>query len=209
MDEAKIESMRVSCTYCRTLLKCPQNLLGRTVKCSNCGNQFRVPPPTVSSTQSRHNDRFQQTPPPLPPSFSHPRAEQSPPTMERAGTADPTASIQMTRQKMLLIGITSLFGLLVLLATLGRATSASNSPWNPLETIAGCVFLLGALLLYATPSIVAFTREHMNFIPILILNLFFGWTVLGWVVCLAWSFSSDVRESRQYVKQIVVREGDA
>jgi hypothetical protein len=42
--------------------------------------------------------------------------------------------------------------------------------------------------------------------PIFILNLFFGWSLLGWVICLAWSFSSDVRETRQSIRQVTVKD---
>lgn len=43
--------------------------------------------------------------------------------------------------------------------------------------------------LYFLPAFVAWWRFHPNKAPILIINLFFGWTLLGWVICLAWSFS--------------------
>ena len=45
---------------------------------------------------------------------------------------------------------------------------------------------------YFLPNIIAYFRNHRNFNPIFIINLFFGWTVIGWIVCLAWSLSSNV-----------------
>jgi Na+-driven multidrug efflux pump len=120
-----------------------------------------------------------------------------------------------TRQQLFVIGILSLFGLLLVLVLAGQLIQSSESPsgygsreterLNPLSLIFGCVLLVGMILLYFVPSVVAFVREHQNAIPILVLNLFFGWTLLGWVICLAWSFSSDDRESRQYIKQVIVK----
>jgi Superinfection immunity protein len=47
--------------------------------------------------------------------------------------------------------------------------------------------------LYITPTIVALDRKHRQTAPIAAINLFFGWTVIGWVVALAWSLTTDVK----------------
>ena len=47
------------------------------------------------------------------------------------------------------------------------------------------------LLIYLYPYIVAVVRKHRSSTYILILNLFFGWTLIGWVVSLVWAFTSD------------------
>ncbi len=49
---------------------------------------------------------------------------------------------------------------------------------------------IGLVSLYFLPTIVAFTRRHKNKMPIALVNLFVGWTVLGWFVALVWSFTS-------------------
>jgi hypothetical protein len=45
-------------------------------------------------------------------------------------------------------------------------------------------FLLG---LYFLPSMVAAMRSHRQSTAICMLNLFLGWTVLGWVGALVWA----------------------
>lgn len=54
--------------------------------------------------------------------------------------------------------------------------------------------VLGALLLvficvfvYFIPSIHAKNRRHPNLKSIFLLNIFLGWTLIGWVVALVWS----------------------
>ena len=42
-------------------------------------------------------------------------------------------------------------------------------------------------ILYFLPSIIAAYRNHPNVAGILILNVFLGWTLLGWVGALIWS----------------------
>jgi hypothetical protein len=46
-------------------------------------------------------------------------------------------------------------------------------------------FSLGYLL----PAAIATYREHKNATPIWIVNIFLGWTFIGWVIALVWSFT--------------------
>lgn len=47
--------------------------------------------------------------------------------------------------------------------------------------------LIIGLLVYFIPCFVAAYRNHPNGAPIAVVNLFLGWTLIGWVVALAWS----------------------
>jgi len=47
-----------------------------------------------------------------------------------------------------------------------------------------------ALLVYFLPTLIAECRDHHQQNAIIILNIFLGWTFLGWVVALAWSASA-------------------
>ena len=51
------------------------------------------------------------------------------------------------------------------------------------------VFVLVSLVLYFLPTLFAFLRGHHSRGAILILNLFLGWTFLGWVAALIWAFT--------------------
>ena len=42
--------------------------------------------------------------------------------------------------------------------------------------------------LYMLPSYEAWSRKHENLTSIALLNLFLGWTLLGWVCALIWAF---------------------
>ena len=44
---------------------------------------------------------------------------------------------------------------------------------------------------YFVPSFIAFSRDKQNKVAILILNIFAGWTFLGWLIALIWSFTVD------------------
>ena len=56
-----------------------------------------------------------------------------------------------------------------------------------MEAILGLVMLLSALALYFVPLIVAMRNERENTTAIGLLNLFLGWTLIGWVGALVWA----------------------
>lgn len=57
------------------------------------------------------------------------------------------------------------------------------------------LILLFVFPLYFLPAIIAKTRKNANTTGIFILNLFLGWTFLGWIVALIWAFSSGTKHS--------------
>ena len=58
-------------------------------------------------------------------------------------------------------------------------------------------YLLGlilSLVIYCLPLMIAFHRRHEKYTAIFLLNLFLGWTMVVWVVCLIWAlFGSPSR----------------
>lgn len=51
-------------------------------------------------------------------------------------------------------------------------------------------WIIAALVAYFLPSGVAFSRKHHNRDSVLVINLFLGWTFIGWVVALAMAASA-------------------
>jgi len=72
-------------------------------------------------------------------------------------------------------------------ATPPAAPPASQAtPINPLE-----ITLAAVGVLYFVPSLIGFLRRKRNAPAIFALNLFLGWTFIGWVGSLVWSLLSD------------------
>jgi hypothetical protein len=60
---------------------------------------------------------------------------------------------------------------------------------NSLAYIALLIFvLILSILISFLPSIIAIRKNHPNVVAIFVLNLFLGWTFLGWVIALIWAF---------------------
>src|SRR5208283_5061381 len=54
--------------------------------------------------------------------------------------------------------------------------------------------LLAMAIAYFIPSLVALYRHHSSTGGILVINLFLGWTFIGWVIALAWACSGISRQ---------------
>lgn len=54
-------------------------------------------------------------------------------------------------------------------------------------TILGVILLLLVFL----PTVIAFNKEHKYSWVILFINVFFGFTFIGWSVALIWSIAGD------------------
>lgn len=46
-------------------------------------------------------------------------------------------------------------------------------------------------VLYFLPTIIGFARSKRDAVSILVLNLFLGWTAIGWVIALIWALKQD------------------
>jgi len=60
-----------------------------------------------------------------------------------------------------------------------------------INNMEGLIIVLLVLLVYFIPSIVAYNRQVKNRTSVLILNIFLGWTFVGWVIALVWAVKKD------------------
>jgi len=56
------------------------------------------------------------------------------------------------------------------------------------EDVMGAVLLIG-LVLYFLPSFIGHSKKNSN--AICVLNIFTGWTVIGWIISLVWATTKD------------------
>jgi len=62
-----------------------------------------------------------------------------------------------------------------------------------LSTVLFFPFFFGLpFLLYFLPTIIAMARSKRDAMAIFLLNLFLGWSVIGWIVALVWAAKNDV-----------------
>ena len=70
---------------------------------------------------------------------------------------------------------------------------------GPVADIARLLWLLvvvgGCLTIYFLPAMVAHSRKHRNKLAIVILNIFLGWTFVGWVIALVWSCTANTQSA--------------
>lgn len=56
------------------------------------------------------------------------------------------------------------------------------------------ILILVGTAFYFAPSIVATLRGHKNELSITVANLFFGCTIVGWIVILIWACSNNTNQ---------------
>ena len=86
--------------------------------------------------------------------------------------------------------ITALIADLLWAAFATPAVAAEHADTLPAGT---GIILLVSLVVYFVPCFIALVRDHDQKGPIIIICLVPGWTGIGWLVALAWSFSSQRR----------------
>ena len=59
--------------------------------------------------------------------------------------------------------------------------------------LVGVLILLAMCMLYFLPTIIAFLGGSSYVGPIVIVNTFLGWSLIGWVVALAWAVMPERR----------------
>lgn len=59
-----------------------------------------------------------------------------------------------------------------------------------MESLVTALFSLAFMLL---PVIIAFSRKHKNAVAITATVIFLGWTGIGWIVALIWSFTNETK----------------
>jgi hypothetical protein len=52
-------------------------------------------------------------------------------------------------------------------------------------------FFSAGFIRYFLPTIVALVRSKRDTVSIVLLNVFLGWTLIGWVIALVWAFKVD------------------
>ncbi|MFC6645076.1 superinfection immunity protein [Granulicella cerasi] len=55
------------------------------------------------------------------------------------------------------------------------------------------IFLLPFGAIHFLPTIIALLRDSQHKFAIFLINLFFGWTVIGWIFALVWALRSTPR----------------
>lgn len=80
---------------------------------------------------------------------------------------------------------------LVLAFLAAYSVGMGTVPANELNAFGKLIVFSGLVsvpLLYMLPTIEAKLRGHTNIASIALVNLFLGWSLIGWVVALVWAF---------------------
>lgn len=86
--------------------------------------------------------------------------------------------------------------LIVLLFLAAYSWSMGQIPPDELNgfgKLVALLFFVIAPALYLLPTFEAWKRRHKSLVSIALLNIFLGWTLLGWVAAMVWACKSQVQ----------------
>ena len=49
------------------------------------------------------------------------------------------------------------------------------------------IMLIIVVFIYMLPTLIAFGREHPRRLDLAVVNILFGWTLIGWLACFFWA----------------------
>ena len=102
--------------------------------------------------------------------------------------AEPESKNEKDAHKSSLIQKCCLIAIFIIMAiVVFRGISGEFFPKEGLDAISLILLFIIPLFIYFIPWIVASSRNLNNSNQIFILNLFLGWTLVGWVVALVWA----------------------
>lgn len=64
-------------------------------------------------------------------------------------------------------------------------------PLGILGVLLMIAMMIGGAAVYFIPTFIALARRQKNLLSIFILNLFLGWSVVGWVIALVWALKVE------------------
>lgn len=82
------------------------------------------------------------------------------------------------------------FGLIIIAMLFGFSI-ASTPDGGAFRTLGVLAVMVASLALYMFPTIEAYARKRVNIAAIGTVNLFFGWSILGWVLALVWALKHE------------------
>lgn len=65
------------------------------------------------------------------------------------------------------------------------------------DSIITILCVVPAIYIYFLPGMLATSRSHRDNMAIFALNLFTGWTILGWLLSLVWALTGNVEKEEK------------
>ena len=78
------------------------------------------------------------------------------------------------------------------LVWMGASISSARAADDSTISDSAVTLVVVVLLLYFLPAIIASARKHNQRVAIFWLNLFLGWTFLGWIAAFVWAFTNPI-----------------
>jgi len=218
------DRIEVSCPACQKKLHAPRAAIGKNARCNSCDERFIVVddsilpaaslPPKLEIEETPTVSMSAHAAPPLPP-LANARLGSCPDCYRevslRAETCPycgcPFGKIadeqikeaeteRRQKEKAKRKRNSTTRNLLILFGFLALMVMISNSSGDDQQGMMSFAVWAVIIFAYFLPALVAWERNHHQAGAIAVINLFFGWSGLGWVLALAMAYSHNQNESK-------------
>ncbi|HWA98590.1 MAG TPA: superinfection immunity protein [Pirellulales bacterium] len=166
-------SQYVTCPSCHQQILDDGSMAGLQVACPHCNSVMVMPWHGMATAQVQ--------PPPVPDFSMHAPSARSPVSQRRRSAGSGAVQVYF-----LVVAVMS--ATMGLLGFLGTRLNGEISADRALPMCFFFVFsAFAAMILYTIPVVIALGRRHPNAMPIAVINICAGWTLIGYVGALAWS----------------------
>jgi hypothetical protein len=91
---------------------------------------------------------------------------------------------------------------MIITQAFAQTTPIPNSIWDqPGLSLSVILMMVFMVVMYLLPAIIGWRRGVSSRVLLLMLNVFFGWTVLGWLVFLIWAVTGATRAQDAFYRQ--------
>jgi len=184
--------IRFVCPVCQAAMEAASHQAGQKTNCLKCGQLLQIPAETILAR--------------LYPSDAIPLRQPRTDSVHVVEKVDEKRIVQVREAprsgrsgtpvtRALKIARTVLV-VAVVLYFIGRASVGDDDLAARVVVLA--FMITGIIAIYFLPAFVAFGRGHHQAVAIFALNIFGGWTLVGWVISLVWACTAiDTRENTQ------------
>lgn len=71
-----------------------------------------------------------------------------------------------------------------------------------LDTLSVLATIIILVTIYLLPTIIVILRRKKHPVPIILVNIFLGWNLIGWAVALAWAHWGGRRPPKEHPEDI-------
>ena len=73
-----------------------------------------------------------------------------------------------------------------------------------LDSTTTVLMLIAVVFIYMLPTLIAFGREHRRRMDVTVVNILFGWTLIGWLLAIVWALRNPTERQASEHAEVAI-----